>query len=444
MSESAPVRLPKFPRAVPRDVANSVLNEIFREAIGASISAAHKQGCKSRDECTEAVADDFLNRLGNGSVMAEIERIAGSLPDRYVVTVPREKTTLKYVTRADYRSFSHTAVLSPALALEIKDSPAPCYIGTDKLGHMVQQGYDYWIIYKNVEARKTGLGELFAHAWGVWSEGKEIDEEQIRSYLKARDLPADDSEVKKIKKEIRHFLTKSDDVLLFSPTPIGVKGSPFLKKLAHVLGTHDKGILGMLSTGIFSYADIEANEAGLRFYLDLERDPEYLAKNFDIKDYATCDWDEEVLRPELSPLIERRIDEAVSGRRKSFFARGLGINYDIPNNVLALSTPLFFFSSGDLELRLRAGGAMPLSSDEDTLYADSQLFSAFDFLFRLSGLHYAYLTTSAGVSAERKFRSTFGAGYEVFLLGKTSLQIGWQLDNIRQDSSANLGVLILW
>lgn len=444
MSESAPVRLPKFPRAVPRDVANSVLNEIFREAIGSSISAAGKQGRKSRDEYLQAVADDFLNRLGKGTIVAEIERIAGELSDRYVAAVPREKTTLKYVTRADYRSFSHTAVLSPALALEVKDSPTPCYIGTDKLGHMVQQGYDYWIIYKNVEARKTGLGELFANAWGLWSEGTEIGDEQIRSYLAAKNLPADDSEVERIRREIRLFLTESKEVEMLSPTPVGVKGNSFLKKLAHILGTHEKGILGTLSTGIFSYADIEANEAGFKFYLDLERDPEYLAKNFDIKDYATCEWDEEVLRPELSPLIEQRIDEAVSGRRKSFFARGLGINYDIPDNVLALSTPLFFFSSGDLELRLRAGGAMPLSSDTDTLYAGSQLFSAFDFLFRLSGLHYAYLTTSAGVSAKRDFRSTLGAGYEVFLLGKTSLQIGWQFDNIRQDSSANLGVLILW
>ncbi len=435
MSEIAPSIEPKFPRVVPKETANAPMNDIFRKGIREAILQAKAEKYSTGEEFADAVVDNFMGLLGTDAVVAKIEAVAKDLPDRYVAVVPRSETTFKYISRTDYRSFSHPAVLSPVLAFETKDSPTPCYVGTDKFGHMAQQGYDYWAIYKIIEKKKPGLGELYASAWGIWTEGAEIGEKEIGEYLTEKGLDPSKNDAKKIKKEIQHFITESDDIKFMNPIPVRVRNNFILRNIAHVIGTHEKGILGTSSTGIFSYADLEANEAGFRFYLDLEKDPEYLAEHFDIKDYVTCRWDEEVLKSKFSPVIEERIAEAVAGERGTYFTYGLGINYNILDNIFALSVPALFVPFQDIELRLRLGAGFG---------SESRAFSAFDFLFRLSGLHFGYLSTSAGVTPKVDLRSTLEAGYELMLLGKTSFQAGYIFDPLTQSSSAGIGVLILW
>ncbi|MBL1278781.1 MAG: hypothetical protein COA33_000790 [Fluviicola sp.] len=50
------------------------------------------------------------------------------------------------------------------------------------------------------------------------------------------------------------------------------------------------GKFGLRTTGVFSYADLEANEDGLKFYQDLYNNPFLI---FDISDYASLMWNEE-------------------------------------------------------------------------------------------------------------------------------------------------------
>ncbi len=183
MSEIAPSVEPKFPRVVPKEPANVPINDIFRKGIREAISQAQSKKELSKEKFAEAVVENFMGLLGSDAVVAKIEVIAKELPDRYVAATPRSKTTFKYVTRADYRSFSHPAVLSPVLAFETNDPQTLCYVGTDKLGHMAQQGYDYWTIYKIIERKEPGLGELYAHAWGLWTEGEDIGEKEIKADL---------------------------------------------------------------------------------------------------------------------------------------------------------------------------------------------------------------------------------------------------------------------
>lgn len=444
MSEIAPSIEPNYPRKVPREVANAPVNDIFRKAITDSIAQTKAEKHSSRDEYVDEVVENFYAILGSGAVMARIEEVAKDLPDQYLAGTPRDKTAFKYVSRADFRSFAHTAVLSPVLAFETKDSATPCYVGTDKLGHIAQQGYDYWTIYKIIEPEMPGLGELFACAWGIWTEGKEISEAEIREYLTTKGLSSSVEETKRIKKEIVHFLTKSDEIKFMNPIPLKIRGNRFLRNLAHLIGTHEKGILGTVSSGVFSYADLEANEAGFRFYLDLEKDPESMAEHFDIKDYVTCRCDEEVLKPEFSPIIKERIEEAISGRRGSYFTFGIGAQYDVLRNLFNLSVPALYVSFEDIELRLRLGMGIPFTSSLSEFESEIRATSSFDLLFRLKGLHFAYLSASAGFTPEYEFCPTLEAGYELMLLGKTSFQIGYIFDPMNLVSSFGLGFLILW
>ena len=52
----------------------------------------------------------------------------------------------------------------------------------------------------------------------------------------------------------------------------------------------EAGILGLGRTGVFSYGDIAANQAGLRFYEELAKTP---AMTFDISKYVTDKWNEQ-------------------------------------------------------------------------------------------------------------------------------------------------------
>jgi len=442
MAETYPQILPEYPRIVPEFSANELINNLFRSAIASSIAeAGDKAGGIQNDEYYRCVVDGVMARIGEGAVLAKVEELARNFPDKYVANTPREKTPLKYVTRADFRSFSHPSVLSPLLAVSPGKEERTCYIGTDKLGHMVQQGYDYWVIYNVVEERNPGMGLLYARAWGTWTEGDVVTPNEIREYLLSNGMVSDAETIESVGQDIENFLTGYDWIQFMNPVPEFAKKNFFLRKLAHLIGVHDKGILGTASSGIYSYADLEANAAGLQFYLDLEKDPESLAQNFDIANYATCNWDEEVLKPRYTPLIAKRIEEAVNGKNVVKYAPGIGISYDLPNNLLGISTPVLFFSLGDNEFRTRFGAVLKLDADGVEFRKAGQLFLAADYLVRLYNLHYIFLTVQTGMNAGAEVFPVIGAGYELFLLGRTSLHAGGFFDPVGLDPSFGLGLL---
>ncbi len=66
----------------------------------------------------------------------------------------------------------------------------------------------------------------------------------------------------------------------------------------------EKGKYGLATTGVFSYADNAANLAGLQFYKDLLDDP-FLT--FDIKNYASWKWNEELNTSDYSDSMSALI-----------------------------------------------------------------------------------------------------------------------------------------
>jgi hypothetical protein len=130
-------------------------------------------------------------------------------------------------------------------------------VGTDKIGHMFQQGYHYFMISVGM-----GKGDVYAKAFGEWSEGS---------------LSA------------------------------GTKGDPALMKWLKEFSVKEGaqlGYLGLAATGVHSRGDLAANAAGLKFYKDLYANPNL---TFDIGNYITADWDEE----KSGNIYRKDIGEAV-------------------------------------------------------------------------------------------------------------------------------------
>ena len=113
-------------------------------------------------------------------------------------------------------------------------------IGTDKLGHMFQQGWEYYRI--SVIDKK---GDRVAERYGEWLEGKE----SRKAYAA----------------EERYFRQQ------LSGRRVGY------------------GVFGRTLTGVISNADLEANKAGLRMYKDIQK-----GRFRSIGDYVTSHLCEEV------------------------------------------------------------------------------------------------------------------------------------------------------
>lgn len=132
-------------------------------------------------------------------------------------------------------------------------------IGTDKLGHMFQQGWEYYRI--SVIDKK---GDRAAERYGEWLEGKETREAYAA--------------------EERYFRQQ------LSGSRIGY------------------GVFGRTLTGVVSDADLEANKAGLRMYRDIQN-----GRFRSIGDYVTSDLCEEVNPNDYTAKMKAVVDK--NGRR---------------------------------------------------------------------------------------------------------------------------------
>lgn len=452
MSEVAP-NIAGFARRLPKAAANDMVNEVFRRALSRARDEARLKPHATRDEYAGAVIESFYVQLGAGAIESVIERITKNFPDRYLGVIPRDETALRFLDRVDYRSYSHPAVISPLVGINVRDSSEVSYMGTDKFAHFIQQGYDYLVIYSAIEAVRPGLGTLFAQAWGAWSEGEEVSEAAIEKYLKERRLPSDAEDVKYLKRKIDEFLTESEMIEFMSPTPEFAKPITPLRKLAHFIGTHQFGILGLSSNGIISYADLDANDAGLKFFLDLKNDPDSVVQNFDIKNYASANWDEDVRKSRFVPPATERLAEAGRGERESFFVKGLGFDLEAPRNIFSLSFPFIYYPTpgGDIELRVRAGISTAISGTEGEHRGKDRVYSESDACARISGLSFACVSAAAGltskIASDRPSDGvipSFGVNYEVMLLGWTSFRLGWKFEPRDRSSSAGIGALMMW
>ncbi len=447
MSEVEPNHLPQFVRLLPEATANDRINEIFRRAIQEAIEEETENEFANEEEYGAEIAKDVYEILGSGAIVSTVQDFIENLPDRYIAHTPVYETALREVDRVDYQSFGHSAVVSPLIMLTDHDSNR-IYVGTDKLAHFVQQGYDYHFIYSAVEEYAPGLGELYALSWGLWSEGIEITDEYVENYLESRGLGTDEETIESTRNDIIAFIEDSDTALFLSPTPEMVRNSYFLCWLADLLGTHKFGVLGSALTGIISHSDIVVNEAGLRFYFDLAADPEGMAQNFDITDYVTPQWDEEILQSEFSPVVQERIEEAEGNGIKWPFVYGFGADISGPPWMLSVSIPVFYRAWRDMEWRLRLGGSMPFTVDESVLARQSRGFVSLDMDMRITGLHFAYVTstfafTEAIASDEpmEGFHPIIEMGWEIMFWGWTSFRLGFMFDMNDYTTSFTTGLL---
>ncbi len=134
-------------------------------------------------------------------------------------------------------------------------------VGTDKIGHMFQQGFQYFLVANRGTTSVGGTlgmgrGDAYARAWGEWMEGVLSPATRANAAIMAwlRSLAA------------------------LSVASTGLTGRA-------------QGHFGLATTGVHSRADLESNNAGLRFYQELFRNPNL---SFDINRYVSANWNEEV------------------------------------------------------------------------------------------------------------------------------------------------------
>jgi hypothetical protein len=175
-------------------------------------------------------------------------------------------------TKYEYASGSLLNYLAPAVNLN-----GNC-VGTDKIGHMFQQGYQYFLVSESAKSTKknvpegAGKGDVYARAWGEWMEGVLSKETQKDPKLMAW---------------LKDMSTKKSDWFT------GYK----------------QGYLGLAATGVHSRGDLSANNSGMKFYQDLQANPKM---TFDIRKYISEDWDEE----KSGNIYEHGVGEAVKKAKR--------------------------------------------------------------------------------------------------------------------------------
>ena len=86
----------------------------------------------------------------------------------------------------------------------------------------------------------------------------------------------------------------------------------------------ENGLYGMVTTGVRSFGDLSANEAGMRFYGEIHFGPNpYIrceqgqwrrGRSFDIRNYVTPAWDESVNCSEFSDAVGAVVSAVLAGR----------------------------------------------------------------------------------------------------------------------------------
>lgn len=135
-------------------------------------------------------------------------------------------------------------------------------IGSDKLGHFFQQGRDYFHI--SVVLNK---GDNYARGFGEWLEGI---------------MPSDP--------EVAAWIREMDD-----------QGWPGFDRLAYNFSFW-QGVFGLSTTGVFSRADLAANEAGMEFYKRVYASPNV---TFSAQAYINGQWNERVNPSCFGPAMAR-------------------------------------------------------------------------------------------------------------------------------------------
>ncbi len=239
----------------------AALNTFVNRQIGNAVAAAVRPTGRStlpRHPNPMAVVEGTFQRLGAAVPLFAHLTLVGDWAKYNIPTsgggyIPRGH-------RYDGASGTYLRYLAPAVNLN-----GHC-VGIDKIDHMFQQGYQYFLIWLRTvnqfssvvgSSLASRLGDEFAQGWGEWVEG----------HLSAA--------------------TRANPTVMtwLRSGMAGITGLP-----AHITGK-SQGSFGLSATGVHSRGDLAANAAGLNFYRDLLRGS---VGSFSIARYISADWDEEI------------------------------------------------------------------------------------------------------------------------------------------------------
>lgn len=175
--------------------------------------------------------------------------------------------------------FYSTSTANHGIAATIKCGST--YIGTDKFGHMFQQGYWYYLASRN---RRISLRQF-----GYYLEG---DQRFFGKHQLVKPRPG--SSARDLRR--KNLTIRAARNRLVSPYV------DFLKRMPDY-ELSDFGLFGSFSTGIISFADMNANSIGYAFYSDLAKNP------------ATFNFD--VSKIDFKKLNERHIPNSFDRRVKA-------------------------------------------------------------------------------------------------------------------------------
>jgi hypothetical protein len=200
------------------------------------------------------------NELGRGSPYTAIEQWLEALPDNKHRRIPIAQTHYGHEEGLPGRRRGSGVINAwwrGEDILGVVVLVAGRCVGSDKFGHFFQQGRDYYHITQLYPSGHQGLpAEDYARAFGEWLEGAPPSRPELARWIEAMDA--------------RHW--SGFDRLAY--------GQDFWR-----------GVFGLSTTGVYSVADLIANEAGMHFYQALHRDP---ALVFNVRHYITGLWSETV------------------------------------------------------------------------------------------------------------------------------------------------------
>ncbi len=259
----------------PRHCANLVDIEIDINNYVNAILQNHR-GISDGRQRVEAV----YNTLGRGSPHTAIERWLETLPANKHRRISVDQTQYGYVPGAQgHRRGSGiiNAWWRGPDTLGVVVLVAGRCVGSDKFGHFFQQGRDYYYITQLYPYGYQGRpAEDYARAFGEWLEGAPPSSPRLSRWIEAMDA---------------HDWPGFDRLAY---------GQDFWR-----------GVFGLSTTGVYSPADLIANEAGMRFYQALHRNP---ALVFNIRHYITGLWSETV----NPSCYNRDMARIVAARNPSF------------------------------------------------------------------------------------------------------------------------------
>ena len=214
--------------------------------------------CRDKRDLRDELNARILHHIAGGKSAAQIAELEGG---GSIIRPPIEVWADAHpeAARPDRRLLKYRGSKLPDTFLF--SAYEPCVkvcgvcLGTDKLGHMFQQGWEYYRI-----AVLDGKGDALATRYGEWLEGKETREKYVS--------------------DEKYFRRQRSGRLL------------------------GYGGFGRTMSGVISNADLAANLAGLQMYKDIAR-----GKFESIANYVSEQLCEEVncneYTPEMKRLVER-------------------------------------------------------------------------------------------------------------------------------------------